>query len=140
MRLKFWRKAQGMTQADLARRVGLSNVQISHIERGAARPSLEAAKRIEAATGGEVKATELLGLTAMKGVRELPTAFQPEMDPIEEARALGLDPEAIAAKAVEEAVKRKRIEQWNEENREAIESWNEHYRQHGLWNEKYRLF
>lgn len=75
-----------------------------------------------------------------KSLREDVAAFTPALNIAKEARDLGLDPEAIAAKAVEDAVKRKRIEAWNEENRDAIESWNAHYRKHGLWNEKYRQF
>lgn len=85
-------------------------------------------------------AIERVVSTAPKGVREDPATFTPALNIAKEARDLGLDPEAIAAKAVEDAVKRKRIEAWNEENKDAIESWNAHYRKHGLWNEKYRQF
>ncbi|MEQ9314963.1 MAG: type II toxin-antitoxin system CcdA family antitoxin [Henriciella sp.] len=59
---------------------------------------------------------------------------------LEEAASYGLDPAEIARAAVERAVKTERMKRFSEENREAIESWNEHYKKHGLWNEKYRLF
>lgn len=59
---------------------------------------------------------------------------------LEEAASYGLDAGEIARAAVERAVKTERMKRFSEENREAIESWNEHYKKHGLWNEKYRLF
>lgn len=139
MQIREWRLANNLTQSSLAKNAGLATPYISQIETGSRRPSPEAAKRIEAATNGEVTAAELLGLKS-GGVREDAAAFTPNPNIAKEARALGLDPDAIAAKAVEDAVKRKRIEAWNEENKDAIESWNAHYRKHGLWNEKYRQF
>lgn len=44
--LRHHRKAQRLTQAELAERVGLSTEMISKIERGAAAPSFEAIRRI----------------------------------------------------------------------------------------------
>lgn len=57
-----------------------------------------------------------------------------------EARALGLDPEAIAAKAVADAVRAEKARRWQEENREAIEAHNRWVEEHGLPLAKYRMF
>lgn len=57
-----------------------------------------------------------------------------------EARALGLDPEAIAQKAVRDAIKAEKERRWLEENREAIEAQNAWVEKHGLPLAKYRMF
>lgn len=57
-----------------------------------------------------------------------------------EAQALGLDPDAIARKAVEHAVKRKRIDAWIEDNRKAMEANAQDVRENGLWSDGYRAF
>lgn len=75
-----------------------------------------------------------------KAMREKAAVFEDDTDYVKAARQLGLDPEAIAAKAVEDAVKRKRIEKWNAENREAIESWNDLVKKEGLWSDGLRAF
>ncbi|MBC7294179.1 MAG: helix-turn-helix transcriptional regulator [Thermoleophilia bacterium] len=53
------RKSLGLTQADLARRVGLTRAAYSNIECGTKNPSLETALRIAAALGRSVE--ELFG-------------------------------------------------------------------------------
>ena len=124
---------------------------ISQIEAGVRRPSPDAARRIEAVTNFEVTAAELLGLAtsdrvnATSGLAESAAEFLIDTahisrDMLEEAASYGLDAGEIARAAVERAVKTERMKRFSEENREAIESWNEHYKKHGLWNEKYRLF
>lgn len=57
-----------------------------------------------------------------------------------EARALGLDPEAIAQKAVRDAIKAEKERRWLEENREAIEAQNAWVEKHGVPLAKYRMF
>ena len=57
-----------------------------------------------------------------------------------EARALGLDPEAIAAKALEDAVRAEKARRWLQENSAAIEAQNAWVEQHGLPLAKYRTF
>lgn len=57
-----------------------------------------------------------------------------------EARALGLDAEAIAAQAVQDAVRAEKARRWQEENREAIESHNAWVEKHGVPLAKYRMF
>ncbi|MEM9938785.1 MAG: helix-turn-helix transcriptional regulator [Pseudomonadota bacterium] len=99
MELREWRKAKAISSAELAERCGVSEVSIFAYERGTRRPRPEIARRIEAATNGEVTAVELLGLSAQKRVQENPAPFtQAPAKLSEEARALGLNPEAIAEK------------------------------------------
>jgi antitoxin CcdA len=57
-----------------------------------------------------------------------------------EAKALGLDPDAIAQEAVEAAIKRKHMDAWIEENRSAMEKNAENIRRNGLWSDGLRLF
>ena len=148
MQLREWRKSNGLTLEQLAERVDVSITQLSRIEKGKSSPSVAAADRIAAVTGGAISAAELLGLMSaapVKGMQEDRGGFRFDTSGIssqlhEEAIFYGLDPDVIARKAIEEAVKAERIRRWNEENREAIESWNRHYEKHGLWNDKYRLF
>lgn len=149
MKLRAWRKSNGLTQQQLAEAIGLSHARISMIERGDGLPSPEAAKRLEAVTKGFVTAAELLGLgsatSLQSGMSEGAAEFEhasSDLPPplLEEAASYGLDAGEIARAAVESAVKAERMKRFSEENREAIESWNEHYKKHGLWNEKYRLF
>ncbi|MEO0548371.1 MAG: helix-turn-helix domain-containing protein [Pseudomonadota bacterium] len=141
MTLREWRKRNGYTQKRVATDCGVSHVRISMIERGDGPPSPSLAKRIEFVSDGEVTAAELLGLSVNKGVQEDPAPFtQAPAKLSEEARALGLDPEAIAEKAVQDAVKRKRIDAWIEENREAMDTNAKDIRENGLWSDGLRLF
>jgi|GEM_PF-4306224 len=73
-----------------------------------------------------------------KVLREDPAPFDRELKA--EADSLGLDPEAIARKAVEAAIKRKRMEAWIEENREAMEANAKDIRENGLWSDGLRTF
>ena len=57
-----------------------------------------------------------------------------------EARALGLDPDAIAAKAIQDAIRAEKQRRWREENAEAIADWNAWTEQNELPLAKYRMF
>lgn len=57
-----------------------------------------------------------------------------------EARVLGLDPEAIARKAIRDAITAEKARRWQEENREAIAAQNEWVEKHGVPLAKYRMF
>jgi len=58
------RKSLGLTQAELARRVGLTRAAYSNIESGTKNPSLETALRIAAVLGRSVE--ELFGRPARR--------------------------------------------------------------------------
>jgi antitoxin CcdA len=133
-----WRQANGVSQATFANMLGITNSTLSKYETRKLRLKPEMAKNIEVMTKGQVKALELLGLKQPKGVRDTSAIFEPEASV--EARALGLNPEAIAAKAIEDAVKRKRFETWKSENADAIESWNDLVKREGLWSDGLRAF
>lgn len=57
-----------------------------------------------------------------------------------EARALGLDPAAIAEKALREAVGREKARRWAEENKAAIEAHTRYIEEHDTPLAKYRMF
>lgn len=59
---------------------------------------------------------------------------------IEEAKTFGIDVEETARKAVEEAVKRARIELWVAENCEAFAAHARDINENGLWSDGLRLF
>jgi len=119
------------------------------IERGLSKPSVETAKRIEAATNGEVTAAELLCLNADeprsdKAVRESGRAFDAApvsvavpADLADMARKYGLDVEALIAEGgvprLREAFKGAYIER----HRDAIEEINVSVREHGTLSERF---
>ena len=72
------------------------------------------------------------------GVREDAVGFDHKLQ--SEAEALGLDPDAIARKAVEDAIKQKRFEAWLDENQEIFEAKAHSVDENGLWCDRYRLF
>jgi post-segregation antitoxin (ccd killing protein)/DNA-binding transcriptional regulator YdaS (Cro superfamily) len=57
-----------------------------------------------------------------------------------EARALGLDPDAISARALQDAVRAEKARRWTEENKEAIKAWNDWVEHNELPLAKYRMF
>lgn len=57
-----------------------------------------------------------------------------------EARAMGLDPDAIAAKAIRDAIRAEKERRWLEDNRDAIAAHNEWVEKHGVPLAKYRMF
>ncbi|MBW6398469.1 type II toxin-antitoxin system CcdA family antitoxin [Roseomonas sp. HJA6] len=59
---------------------------------------------------------------------------------VAEARGLGLDPEAIATKAITEAVRAEKAQRWLDENRDAIEAWNRWTEENELPLARYRMF
>lgn len=74
--------------------------------------------------------------------------FQEQQAPFEglaadaatEARALGLDPEAIATAALRKAIGDEKARRWQEENREAIKAWNAWVEENELPLARYRMF
>jgi antitoxin CcdA len=57
-----------------------------------------------------------------------------------EARALGLDPDAIAAAALKRAISDEKARRWAEKNREAIEAYNRYFEESDTPLAKYRAF
>ena len=57
-----------------------------------------------------------------------------------EARALGLDPDAIAAQAIRDAIRAEKHRRWIAENQDAIAAWNDWTDANELPLEKHRMF
>ena len=57
-----------------------------------------------------------------------------------EARALGLDPDAIAAQAIGDAIRAEKHRRWIAENQDAIAAWNDWTDANELPLEKHRMF
>jgi antitoxin CcdA len=140
MKLRTWRKQQNWTVAQVADLLGIGVSTVTAYENGSRRPRPEMAKQIERMTHGRVTAAYLSGLAtdAHGAVREDQVPFDNDMR--EQAKALGLDPDAIADKAITEAVKRKRIEAWIEENKEAFAAHRKDIEENGLWSDGLRTF
>lgn len=94
---------------------------------------------------GRVPAGRLAGLEAATGIPRAslrPDLFEstPAGPAIQEALDLGLDPEAIAAQALGDAIRAEKARRWQEENRAAIEAWNRWTDENELPLARYRLF
>lgn len=145
MNLLTWRKMHNVTRAQLSARTGISVSQLSRIERGLSRPRRDAAQKIALATAGAVAVAEP-GRSSEVGVQEDALQFRyeaegrPAHDVLAEARALGLDADAIARMAVETAVRRAKASAWVEENRAALAAHARDVEEHGLWSDGLRLF
>jgi transcriptional regulator with XRE-family HTH domain len=59
--LRSYRERNGLSQADLGGKVGVSAAQICRIEKGLRNPSMDLGRRLVAATGGEVSLDQLAG-------------------------------------------------------------------------------
>lgn len=65
--LDRYKKERHRSDDWIAERAGISRAMVSHIRLGHRRPSVEVARKIELATGGEVTAASLLGVTETEG-------------------------------------------------------------------------
>ncbi len=145
--LKNWRSKNRVSQKRLAELIGTTDATVCKYENGNLQMSSEVAKRIEAATNGEVTAAELLGLTT-SGVRETPREFEHastlhvELDEkdLNDAAKFGLNAEAIARKAVEEKVKAARLKAWVSDNKSAFDAHAKDVEENGLWSDGLRQF
>lgn len=81
--LPAWRWLHGISQAELARRVGVSGFTMSVIESGQNYAGAEVALRIEEATGGAVRAEWLMNPAdiARWGKREQKARYRPARVP-----------------------------------------------------------
>tara|TARA_R110001592_G_scaffold360431_1_gene668800 strand:- start:544 stop:1014 length:471 start_codon:yes stop_codon:yes gene_type:complete len=153
MQLKKWRKQTNLSLAELGRLAGLSHTQIMRIENKTSRVSPAAAKRIEAATNGAVTAAELLGLDTVvpkrkSGVAEDAVPFDGTTAVavpvpsflLEQARAQGLDVEALIAHGGIDALREASKQAWYDENRDAIEAKRRHIEKYGTFGQRHGVF
>lgn len=66
MTLCEWREREGLTQHEVAERLGAAQSYVCQLETGTRRPSVDVAARIVAMTGGEVTLEEAFGLPVRK--------------------------------------------------------------------------
>lgn len=100
----------------LARRLGLDHSTVS----GWTAVPAKHAPAVAAASGlplHEIR-PDIYRLDPRPGLAENQQAFAVE------ARRLGLDPDAIAARALDAAIRKEKARRWQEDNRAAMEAWN----------------
>ena len=60
MKLALWLDANGLSDAEFARRISKTHTTVLRLKRGEIRPSLETVEAIRAATNGEVTAEDFM--------------------------------------------------------------------------------
>jgi antitoxin CcdA len=138
MTLREYLRKTGTTLTAFGDRVGVSHTTVMRWAAGQAAPrdraTMDAVLR---ATKGAVTAGDFFG-SAGAATQQGPAESRVPFDT--EARALGLDPDAIAAEAIQGAIRAEKARRWQEENREALEAQNAWIEKHGLPLAKYRMF
>ena len=69
-----------------------------------------------------------------------PTNLSIRSDLLEQARSLDINLSAEMEKHLAEVIRRRRSEQWLEDNREAIAAYNRHIERDGSWSDGSRTF
>lgn len=62
MKLRSWRKSEGLTLATLAERIETDEASLSRYERGERMPNQETMRKIAQVTGGAVTANDFYGI------------------------------------------------------------------------------
>ncbi len=139
MTLAEWLERSGITQAALAKRCGVHPVTVAKWKAGAMTPRPSQMDALHAATGGRVTAADFQAQRGLAGVQQ-PLLPPPDTAAMAEARALGIDVEAVCEAALVAAMRAEKARRWLEENREAIEAQNAWVEKHGVPLAKYRMF
>jgi antitoxin CcdA len=140
MKLVQYLRVNGVSQAELARRCGVSQTAVAKWASGLRVPRAAQMAALVQATGGQVSAADFFAHPRGDG-RADGGGFAEQQSPFAaEARDLGLDPDAIAAQALRDAIRAEKTRRWQAENREAIAAHNRYVEQHGLPLAKYRMF
>ncbi len=136
MKLAKWLETTKVPAAELARQCGVHPITIYKWRSGENFPRAAQLAAIVEATKGAVTADDFLTESAAvrPGLAEAQAPF------VHEARALGLDADAIAAAALKKAIGDEKARRWGEENREAIAAHARYVEEHGLPLAKYRMF
>jgi post-segregation antitoxin (ccd killing protein) len=137
MTLAEYLEQTGTTLQAFGARMGVSHTTVLRWATGRAVP--RGRDRMEAlarATQGAVTSADFFsGADALRaGLTEIQPPFAAE------AQSLGLDAAAIAAKAVQEAIRTEKARRWLAENAEAIEAWNRWTESNELPLAEYRMF
>ncbi len=138
MKLAEWLATSDITPAQLAGACGVHAITVYKWRAGTNFPRPAQLEAIAKATGGAVTAEDFLPETSRPpkppGLAEAQTPF------VSEARALGLDPDAIATAALKKAIGNEKARRWAEENREAIAAWNRYFEENDTPLAAYRTF
>jgi len=120
MKLGDYLAQTGTTLEAFGTAIGVSHSTVQRWATGQTRPrGKKAMEAVAKATRGVVTAADFFdGPAARPGFAEAQAPFHAE------ELALGLDAEAIAARAVQAAIQAEKERRWVEENRAAIEAWN----------------
>ncbi|WPB84944.1 type II toxin-antitoxin system CcdA family antitoxin [Sediminicoccus rosea] len=144
MNLADWMIKSNTSAAELARRCGVHLVTVYKWKAGTIFPRPSQLQALAEATGGAVTANDFAGVgPSAKGSRrrDAPPGLAEAQAPFAaEAQALGLDAAAIAARAVQEAIRAEKARRWLEENQDAIEAWNRWTESNELPLAEYRMF
>lgn len=138
MKLAEYLEQTDTTLQAFGERLGVSHTTVLRWATGQAVPRGRA--RMEAlarATQGAVTAADFFPdapVTPRPGLAETQAPFAAE------AEALGLDAAAIAAQAVQEAIRAEKARRWLAENADAIEAWNRWTESNELPLAEYRMF
>lgn len=76
----------------------------------------------------------------MRAARKIATNLTARADVVREAKALGLNLSEVFEDALDEAVRRKRLEAWLADNRDAIEAYNVRVERGGTFSDPWRKF
>jgi antitoxin CcdA len=140
MRLVEYLRVNGLSQAELARRCGVSQQAVAKWANGLRVPRAAQMAALVQATGGHVSAADFFAGPRANEPGDA-VGFAEQQAPFaSEARALGLDPDAIAARALSDAVRAEKARRWQEENREAIAAWNRWTDENELPLARFRMF
>jgi len=136
MKLSDFLARSGTTLEAFGTAIGVSHSTVQRWATGQSRPrGHKAMEAVAKATRGAVTAADFFdGPATLPGLAEAEAPFQAE------ARALGLDAESIAARAVQAAIQAEKERRWIEENRAAMEAQNAWIEEHGLPLARHRMF
>lgn len=143
MKLDSWMNQSGETIGTLARLCGVTPPTIHRWRTGKRVPRPAQMAVLTQVTNGLVTANDF---GAQPGFAEVQASIGPPQQEQAlrvlqaEARALGIDPEAIAARALQDAIRSEKARQWLAENRNAIEAQNAWVEQNGLPLARHRVF
>jgi antitoxin CcdA len=134
------RKAKGLTQRQLAERLGISAGAVAQWETGIARPEQDRLRLLQALLGLPLE--DLLrpanSIVPLAGADM--TVVELDGRLVEEARDAGIDVAVVLSQYLRGVLDRLRRQRWLEENREAIADANAFLSRHGLWSEGKRQF
>jgi antitoxin CcdA len=134
MDLRAFQAERGLSLSALARLLDRPVSTVHGWVNGTRRPDWAGLADIAKATGGAVTANDF------QAAGSRPPGMAEAQAPFAEANALGLDADAIAEKALREAIRAEKARRWQEENRDAIEAWNRWTEENALPLAEYRMF